>query len=87
MTMRTTSFLSIGALALALAAPLATVAYAGDHAGDQWRSNADLHEVTTSYVQADPALQQLEAKVYHQDQARQGAEMANSGRPAVTITK
>ena len=86
--MRTTSLLSIGALALALAAPLASVAYAGDHAGDQWRSNADSHKATTSYVQADPALLQLEAKVYQQDQTRQGAQLpvANSGQPGVSIT-
>ena len=88
--MRTKSFLSISALALALAAPVATMAYAGDHAGDQWRSNADLHKANTAYVQADPALVPMEARVYQEDQARQQAAqlpLANSGQPTVTITK
>ena len=87
--MRTTSLLSIAALSLVLAAPLATVAFAGDHAGDQWRDDDSGRRVTTSYYAADPALLQLEAKVYQQDQARQGtpAPMANSGQSTVSVTK
>ena len=85
--MRTTSFLSIAALALVLAAPLATVAYAGDHAGDQWRTDGDNRQVTTSYAQADPGLVQLEAKVYQQDQARQGVSVANANSAATSVTR
>ena len=87
--MRTTSLLSIAALAFVLAAPLATVAFAGDHSGDQWRDDDSGRRVTTSYYAANPGLVQLEAKVYQQDQARQGAPapMANSGQSTVTVTK
>ena len=92
--MRTTSLLSIATLALVLAAPLASVANAGDHAGNQWRIDNDNSQVSTSYVQADPSLIQMETKVYqddlnrqHRAQAPAAASMANSGQSAVTVTK
>ncbi len=91
--MRTTSLLSVAALALVLAAPLATVANAGDHAGDQWRVDNDNSRVSTSYVQADPALIQLEAKAYQRDLGRQQqaqmptAGTLNSGAAGAGVTK
>jgi len=92
--MRTTSLLNIAALALVLAAPLASVANAGDHAGNQWRVDNDNSQVSTSYVQADPALIQMETRVYqedlnrhHQAQAPSAASMANSGQSAIAVMK
>jgi hypothetical protein len=92
--MRTTSLLSIATLALVLAAPLASVAIAGDHAGNQWREDNDNSRVTTSYVQANPALIQMETRAYQIDLNRQQlaqapavAPVANSGQSAVTVTK
>jgi hypothetical protein len=88
--MRTTSLLSIGTLALLLAAPLASVANAGDHAGNQWRDDNDNSRVSTSYVQADPALVQMETKVYQdelgrQQQAQAARSVANSGQSTVGV--
>jgi hypothetical protein len=92
--MRTTSLLSIATLALVLAAPLASVAIAGDHAGNQWREDNDNSRVTTSYVQANPALIQMETRAYQNDLNRQQlaqasavAPVANSVQSAVTVTK
>jgi hypothetical protein len=87
--MRTTSLLSIGTLALLLATPLASVANAGDHAGNQFRDDNDNGRVSTSYVQADPALVQMEAKVYQdelgrQQQAQAAGPVTNSERSTVT---
>jgi hypothetical protein len=81
--MRTTSLLSIGTLALLLAAPLASVANAGDHAGNQWRVDNDNSRVSTSYVQADPALIQMETKVYQDDLGRQRQAQATQSAVAV----
>jgi hypothetical protein len=86
--MRTTSLLSIATLALVLAAPLASVANAGDHAGDQWRVDNDNSRVSTSYVQADPALIQMESRVYRNDLNRQQqAEAPASGPSTADVTK
>jgi hypothetical protein len=86
--MRTTSLLSIATLALVLAAPLATIANAGDHAGNQWRVDNDNSRVSTSYVQADPALAQMESKAYQDDLNRQahvaGPVATSSQSAAVT---
>ena len=89
--MRTTSLLSIGTLAFLLAAPLASVANAGDHSGNQWRDDNDNSRVITTYVQADLALVQMETKVYQDDlhrqqQAQVAAPVATSGRSAVAVT-
>jgi hypothetical protein len=62
-TMRTTPSLSIAALALVLAAPLASVANAGDHAGNQWREDNDNSQVSTTYVQAGPVANSGESAV------------------------
>ena len=85
--MRTTFFLRTTALALALAAPLATVAYAGDHAGNQWRSDADMHRSSTTYDPSNPALVQLEQRTYHDDMARQGVDvpMTADAGPSSTV--
>ena len=86
--MRIASLLSAGTLALVLAAPLASVANAGDHAGGQWRVDNDNGRVQTSYVQADPALIQMEAKAYQRDLGRQQqAQMPTSGTAATGIAK
>jgi hypothetical protein len=79
--MRTTSLLSIAALALVLATPLASIAKAGDHANDQWRVDNDNSRVTTSYVQADPALVQMESRVYRDDLNRQALAQAPTAAP------
>jgi len=63
MTMRTTSLLNIAALALVLAPPLASVANAGDHAGNQWRVDNDNSQVSTNYVQADPVANSSQSAV------------------------
>src|SRR5579864_3609682 len=68
--MRTKSLLKIASLALVLAAPLAAIANAGDHSGDQWRSDDDGRQVATAYAQPNPALVQLEARTYQDDVAR-----------------
>ena len=65
--MRTTFLLRSAALALVLAAPLATVANAGDHSGNQWRDDDDNRRVATVYEHANPALVQMELDVYRAD--------------------
>jgi hypothetical protein len=62
-TMRTTSLLSIAALALVLAAPLASIATAGDHAGNQWREDNDNSQVSTTYVPAGPVANSSQSAV------------------------
>lgn len=84
--MRTTSLLRIASLALVLAAPLATIANAGDHAGNQWRNDNDNSRVSTSYVQSNPALVQMELNVYRADLDRQGlSQTASSGQPGAAV--
>ena len=75
--MRTKSFLKIASLALVLAAPLGSVANAGDHASDQWRSDDDGRQIATSYYRADPALVQLEQRTYLADLARTAQRTAS----------
>jgi len=74
--MRTVSFLKVASLALVLAAPLGSVAFAGDHAGDQWRDDGDGRQVATTYAQSSPALARLEQRVYRAD-TRQVSEAAS----------
>jgi hypothetical protein len=88
--MRTTSLLSIATLALVLAAPLASVALAGDHSGNQWREDNDNSRVSTSYVQANPALVQMETRAYQNDLNRKQLAQtpaANSDQSAAAVTK
>ena len=68
--MRTKSLLKIASLALVLAAPLSSIANAGDHSGDQWRSDDDNRHVATAYAEPNPALVQLEQHVYMADTTR-----------------
>lgn len=75
--MRTTSLLKVTSLALVLAAPLASIANAGDHSGDQWRSDDDGRQLATSYYRADPALVQLEQRTYLADLARTAQRTAS----------
>jgi len=84
--MRTMSFLKIASLALVLAAPLASIANAGDHSGDQWRSDDDNRHVVTAYAEPNPALVQLEARVYQTDVARL-AGLRASFQPIDTMAK
>jgi len=74
--MRTTSLLKVASLALVLTAPLASIAKA-DHAGDQWRSDDDSRQVATTYYEANPALVQLEQRVYMADTARTAQRTAS----------
>jgi hypothetical protein len=86
MIMQTLSLLRIATLALVLAAPLATIANAGDHAGNQWRDDNDNSRVSTSYVQPNPALVQMELNVYRADLARQAlSQTASSGQPGAAV--
>ena len=62
-----TNFLRSAALALVLVAPLATIAKAGDHSGNQWRDDDDNRRVATVYEHANPALVQMELDVYRAD--------------------
>jgi hypothetical protein len=69
--MRTFSLLKVASLALVLAAPLGSVAFAGDHSGDQWRDDGDGRQVATTYAQSSPALVRLEQRVYRADTGHQ----------------
>jgi len=84
--MQTLSLLRIATLALVLAAPLATIANAGDHAGNQWRDDNDDSRVATVYAQPNPALVQMELNVYRADLARQAlGQTASSGQPGAAV--
>ena len=67
--MRIASLVKVASLAVAISASLGSVAFA--HANDIWRDNGDLHKVTTTYYQPDPALVRLERRVERADMAHQ----------------
>ena len=69
--MRIASFVKVASLAVALAAPLGSVAFAGDHSGDQWRDDGDGRQVATTYEQPAPRLVRLERRVERADSAHQ----------------
>ena len=69
--MRIASWVKVASLAVALAAPLGSVAFAGDHSGNQWRDDGDGRQVATTYAQPAPALVRLERRVYRADSAHQ----------------
>jgi len=75
--MRTFALLKVASLALVLAAPLGSVAFAGDHSGDQWRDDGDGRQVATTYAQSSPALVRLEQRVYRADSAHQVKQAAS----------
>jgi hypothetical protein len=84
--MPTLSLMRIATLALVLAAPLATIANAGDHSGNQWRDDNDNSRVTTVYAQPNPALVQMELNVYRADLARQShSQTASSGQSGAAV--
>ena len=78
--MRIASCLKVGFLAVAISAPLGSVAFA--HANDIWRDNGDLHRVTTTYYQPAPALVRLERQVYRADNAREAHQVASANTDA-----
>jgi hypothetical protein len=78
--MRSASFVKVAVLAMALAAPLGGVAFAGDHSGDQWRSDDDGRKVATTYAQAAPALVRMEQHVYRADTQQAAPQTASSAQ-------